>query len=466
MIQDWLDKNLGDKLDNYDSPMDLENAWESLQAKRQAPKKKNRFFFFWVIFGLIAIGAVGSYFLLNNISENNYNAEANLITETDNISKNENPHFEKTELSSPTLSNAKNVNQHNADTNIATETKTILNTSKNITVESQDITTQKETKSIVNTNTPFPKTKNNNVITSNTNSSFPKKPNANFIFPKQNKIENIVASDSTIFPKTVQPMAVRFLPSLEMSLLDLPQNENSILEIYTKQKPISYQPVPVRIILSSSYFGVTAGYGIRSRGKILSQENPLDVITINAFYEDRFGYSKLYFKTGITLDQFVNSIESTSEQLLSQPRDNQLIAVNHFQNGTTEDVFGTAEVSEIEKTFSKNYNRYQLISIPIILGYDVISSNTASLQIEGGIARSIFGFHSGKYFDLVDSDFEKRGVWQGIYGLNFNFRTSSRSNIFTSLKGNYHFNTIGKSDQLDIEKFRFHQIQVGLRFKL
>ena len=50
MKEDWLDNSLGDKLDGYESPLDLENAWESFQAKREAPKRKIDFSFcgyFW-----------------------------------------------------------------------------------------------------------------------------------------------------------------------------------------------------------------------------------------------------------------------------------------------------------------------------------------------------------------------------------------------------------------------------------
>ena len=70
MKEDWLDKSLENKLDNYDSPMDLENAWGALQARREKPKKKKRFFF-WLFFGLltIGIGAWGSYFIFNQQSD-------------------------------------------------------------------------------------------------------------------------------------------------------------------------------------------------------------------------------------------------------------------------------------------------------------------------------------------------------------------------------------------------------------
>ena len=466
MKDDWLNKKLEEKLDNYDSPMDLENAWESLQAKRQPPKKKNRFFFFWVIFGLLTMGVGGSYFFLNNEADN----IANVIQEADHFSKNQNSHFEKTESSSPTPSISKKTNQNNADAIVSTETKTIQNTSKNITHKNQNYSDQKETKTKLKENVSFSKTKNNKVNTSIANLDFPKKSMPNLIFPKQDNQESNISIDSIVPQKTTQPIAVLFLPSLEMSLVNLSQKESyeklnaSYSGFYSSQltepriAPVSIYP--------DKYLIISVGYGIRSKGKVLTGENPLDIISVNALYEKHFLNKRIYLKTGINFDQFVNKTKSTTQQNLTESRDNQLIAVNHYQNGTIENVFGTTNVSEIEMTTEKNFNKYRLISIPIIIGYDILSSYRSNLQIEAGFARSIFEFHSGKYFDLVDSDFKKRGVWQGVYGLNFNFKTSSRTNIFTSVKGNYHFNKIGKSDQLDMEKFRFHQIQFGLRFKL
>ncbi|MFK7771698.1 MAG: hypothetical protein AB8F94_06150 [Saprospiraceae bacterium] len=467
MKQDWLDNNLDDKLGDYDSPMDLENAWELLQAKRQPPKKKKNFLFFWMLFGFLTIGVTGSYFLLNNETDNNYN---NVITETEVSSKTESQPLEETVSTSPILPDSRNTNQNNIDDNIITETKTIQNASKNKSYENQNYSNSKETKSGIEKNTPFSKTKNNNVITSDENLGFPKKSTIGLISPKENEtdkaVKNTIQIDSAISQKEVQPIAVLFLPSLETSLLKFSQEENyEILDVSYYSIPTVYPPSTS----TPNYFGIVAGYGIQTKGQVLPEESSLDAVTVNAFYEYRFGRSKWFFKTGINYDQFVKKLETTTEQSFSEEVDNQLITVNHFQDGSTQDVFGVADVAKIEKTSSKNFNRYRLISIPMTVGYDLISLNRASLQIEGGMARSILGFHSGKDFDMIESDFKKQGVWQGLYGLNLNVKTGARTNIFTSLKGNYHFNKIGQSeqlDQLDLEKFRIHQIQVGLRFKL
>lgn len=465
MKNDWLNKNLEEKLGEYDSPLDIENAWESLQNKRQ-PKKKNRFFFFWIFSGLMTIGVAGSYFLLNDKSDNN------TITKLENNLEEVNQPFENIETPYSTLPNSENNSQLHSDKNITSETKTIFNKNKNL--ENHNYSNSKNNQLDENSNTSFSEVINNavvNTITPNSNLVFSKKTNDNFIVPNQNeekgneKIKSLV--DSIISPKEKTPMAVIFLPNLKMSLLELPSHENfDILNLNSSKKYTQQVLDPVLIPFHpKKYLHLNVGYGVRSTGKILTNEKPLDILSFNILYEKYFPHKNVYFKTGITFDQFVNSTEKISEQIVTAPHDNQLIEINHFQNGTTENVFGITDISTIEKTNEKNYNRYRLVSIPIIIGYDIFS-HRSNIQIEAGFARSILGIHSGKYFDLVDSDFEKQRVWQGLYGLNFNFRTGSRINIFSSLKGNYHFNKMGKSDQLDMEKFRFHQVQIGLRLEL
>jgi len=462
MKDDWLNKNLSDKLDGYDSPMDLENAWESLQTKRQTPKKKKRFLFFWWSFGILTFGLWGSYFILNNSSSENHNIHNNTFTESKIQLENQDQVSKKIETTTSTLSElTKSNNTYNAVANTFTEDKNKISTTKNVSVE-------KKNNSIVNSNLPFSQKENDDLNQTNTNFIFPKKSNTTLFSPNQNEAKNAIVIDSTIPQKEIQPIAISLLPSLEIRILEMPQ-ENKFEILNTSfpkkynQESYSIIPIPVR---SEKYINIQAGYGIRSKGKVLSSEDALDVISVNALYERYFDHKKIYFKTGITFDQFINSIEKISEQGLIESRDDQLISVNHFQDGTIENIFGIADVKTIKKTTEKNYNRYRLVSIPVLMGYDLLSTRLTTLQIEGGFARSVFGIHSGKYFELVDSDFEKQGVWQGIYGVNFNLKMGRNAHLFTSVRGNYHFNKIGKSDLLHIEKFSHHQIQLGLKFKL
>ncbi len=473
MKQDWLDNSLGDKLDGYDSPMDLENAWEALQAKRQAPekKKKNRFFFIWILFGLVTIGLGGSYFLLNNATDNP-------ITKTSTEVKNAKIVLEKTNPASSTLLQTEKTNSNNTTDNTFTnKEEQSLTTNKNYenlglatknkSYENQNTSNQKETSPIVASNIHFPKKGNNDLTPSIRKVDFTETDVLNLVLPFQNEEENKEVLDQTDARNEVEPITISLLPSLEVNYLASPQlikmeRLNASISAFDDKEIIN----PKSASSSPIHLGIVAGYGIRSKGKVLSTENPLDVISTNLFLEKRLFTDRLYLKTGINFDQFVNRIETTTEVDLTETLDNQLITVNHFQNGTTQEIFGTAKVQTIKKTSTKNFNRYRLISVPLILGFDMISSKRASIQLEGGVARSIFGFHSGTDFDLIESDFEKQGVWQGLYGLNLNYNLGRNLNIFSSVKGNYHLNTIGKSDQLKMEKFRFYQIQLGLRFKL
>ena len=444
MKEDWLDNSLGDKLDGYESPLDLENAWESFQAKREAPKKKNRFFFLWILLGVITIGLGGSYLLLNDTTSD---ALTETIIEEDN-----------SKTSSSTLVETEKTNSNN---NTFTSNENRSNATENISYENQNASVRREA------NSPSSKVGDQILDPAITHFAPEEKQADALILPVQNEEEGNIETETIDANNELEDFAITFLPSLKSNALELPlQSKVEILnasfsdlgkKTIIKSKSLSISPF---------HFGIVAGYGLRSKGKVLSNEKPLDVISTNLFLEKRIFSDRLYLKTGINFDLFVNKVETSTETDLTQLENNQLIAVNHFQDGTIQEVFGVGKIQTIEKTTTKNFNRYRLISVPLILGYDVVSSNRIILQVEGGMARSIFGNHSGKDFDLVDSDFEHQGVWQGLYGLNLNYNLGRNLNIFSSVKGNYHLNKIGKSEQLEMEKFRFHQVQIGLRFKL
>ena len=306
MKDDWLNKNLEEKLDGYDSPMDLENAWESLQTKRQEPKKKNRIFFFWMILGFASIGFGGSYFLSNNST----------LTENSNEENNQVHVLEKTKIVPPTLSQFEKTNSNNATDKTFTSIENQNNTSENINYENQNVSDQEIIKSTLDSKTSFSKTGNNNLNPPNTNFDLPENSKTDLIFLNQNEVKNDREKDSTNPENENQQIAISFLPGLEMSLLELlevkPKSFSNLL--FSKNDKLDTSTFLVGCIPSRSYLNISAGYGIRSKGKVLDDENLLDVISLNALYEKRIMNRKTYFKTGISFDQFVNSIQKTIEQ--------------------------------------------------------------------------------------------------------------------------------------------------------
>ena len=487
MKEDWLDKSLENKLDNYESPMDLENAWSALQARREKPKKKKRFFFFWLLFGLLTIGAWVSYFILNNqsdtVSASKQESVSETITELGYQNENIENGFGKTTPNISAVADVEKIDSKNqvekSESPTLKSTEDNINTSEKWKRGNQNYPPPTEEATLLSVATyseneegTFAKSKNNlsakqqagNTYTSGEEESFIENTPSIFVLPEEEKaVKPTLLEDSILVQKENQTFA--FIPSFKMKLLDFPQSgEVEVMnnfEFTQKEMAelIKWNPKNTNL---SSYFGLSVGYGTRSTGKVFRDENPLDLISFQAFYEKGFG-KNFYFKTGINFDQMVNSFENSSEQILTDPRTNQLITVNHFQNGTTEDIFGMGEVSNLERTTNKDYHRYRLVSIPVIVGYEIKPFRKSTFQIEAGMARSVFTNYSGRTFELSDLDLQKQGVWQGVYGLSWNYKLRNRSRLFASVQGNYHFNEIGKSTQLDLEKFWFHQFQVGIK---
>jgi len=417
MKEDWLDKNLEDKFDGYESPMDLEKTWDAIQVRRQEPKKKNRFFY-----------------SLGKISQ----LENHIVSITNST---------KREHQSLARKNSKTKNRVSISNVESTSTNNLNNNDKIIFAKN----------TYLKSNSPisyFSKNKN-------------QKPRTNLEFPLVGKKEIESQTNGNHIQNTILPIAT--LPTLKKKYLKSTNANTQGFAFSTNfemENKTACEVFKIGCIPPPNYLTIYTGYGIRSTGKIFQEENPLDAISLGILFEKRFMKSKFYLKSGINFDQFVNSVEKSSELISVQSSDNQLILINQYQDGTTEEIYGMGEFTQIEKTTSKEFNRYQLVSVPLILGYDLYSNKKLTLQIEGGTARSIYTNYSGKIFDLADIDLEKKGVWQGLYGLNVNYRFQDGFQIFSSLKGNQHFNTFGKSSNLQIQKFRFHQTQIGLRIRL
>ena len=67
MKRGQLEQKLTEKFRNYESEVDLDLAWESLNAKREKPRRK-RFFIFFFLFGLMLLSS-GSNFYFHETQE-------------------------------------------------------------------------------------------------------------------------------------------------------------------------------------------------------------------------------------------------------------------------------------------------------------------------------------------------------------------------------------------------------------
>lgn len=451
MKEDWLDKRLGERFDDYDSPVDFEKSWEALQSKREEPKKKRRFFFFWFSTSILILGVVASYFIYSN----NTAASNEKLVLTNPIADNQEIKNSIENQSNTNLNNNEIVNHviQGLTTEKDNESNNLIAFQKiGSEVKNRDQFEAKE-KSYLKSNQSRMSSLAKDIRLQKTEFNFSQKENSVFI---QKLTEHSLRNK---IPK------VAYLPTLPFSFLkwneskDLTLISNFIIQDEIKKEEVFVSPL-------YNYLTISAGYGIRTSGKIFPDEKPMDVISTNILFEKRFTDRKFYLKTGILFDQFINSLKDYNEVNYSEQRDNQLLVIDQFQNGMIQETYGMGEVTIIEKTKIEEFNRYRLISIPIIFGYDIFSNQKINLQIEVGGARSVLGNHSGRLIESLDNDFEKNNVWQGLYGLNFNYRIKKNIHLFSSVKGNYHFNTIGNSNGLNLEKLRFNQLQVGLRFRL
>lgn len=476
MKENWLEQGLHDKLDHYESPIDLESAWEALEAERPAPKKKRRFLIWW-FWGLALLVSGSTYFLWESIhSPNALEVSASLetvtaISENNLTTKNKgnNSVLEETALLPP--SNQKTPKQP-VDRAAIQKTSTIVksqpNDAKTDTTNPNLTETQnKAINSISKTNlTPkAPHLIRPNTI-SNLDSSDKQSFNLLSIF---NQVQKGTTSSKRKFRVTPQLYTLN-LSSVETTATN--STENNLPLLPTSDSEIRTNKKAVKI---PQYIGLESGFGLRAKGKTLTDEIPLDVFSIQLFYQ-KYLSKKIYLKTGVAYQQFTNKLESDTTKRYTQLMDDQIILVNQYADGRTENVYGTAEVETIERTQYQIFNKYRFLSVPILFGVELFPFKKNSLQVESGFSATIFSQFDGRFLadsptttfnELATLDLKNTGLFHALLAVQWNVRPFNNSDwtLFLKYQGNLQLNDLSNSASLNIEKFHVQQLFMGLKYK-
>ena len=457
MKENWLKDGLNDKLGDYGSPIDLEDAWKALEANRKPPKKKRKFLGWWFLGTILFISLGGYLFNDEYLSSMNTSLQSEKIEKVNiqNItpnksSKNQNITFSK-EQESYTSSIDKTIH---------------LQSNKSIVKEERlESIHSKSPKSISPNNNTFTQNKYSPKQNSNTNPIlFSEK--EELIRPSEYK-NSLSKSIARKISKTSD------LSKSEVYLNLLPEQEKEFdFEIQTDKNKI-IQKFPK--LISPQFLGIESGYGFLSSGSIINEESNLDMVSVSLFYEKYFKQN-FYLKTGLTFDQFTNQLTSSNVKSYTEPTENQIIVINYYQDGTIENIYGMSDVAVKEETNFNLFNKYRFISIPVIFGWQSPTFKRNSIQIEGGISTSIFGKYSGNIVTndtneilgkLSELDLKKAGILKATYALQWNYSLLKNQNwvIFTKVQGNQHLNNISTSENLNVEKFKSHQLLMGFKYQ-
>ena len=465
MKENWHNKDLGDKLGAHGSPMDLENAWEVLQAKRK-PEKEDRPFFVWWLAGLLLLCSLGGYFVWHKNQIAIPIADVNTTQSVQHSARKKAKNLASIESPKHIVPDSELVEE--ASSGFSANDKPIKNSSnKRASSHANQIKKPKSITSIIHSKIAIKRPSyipiSSRVIT-----------DTNEVNNRETKKQPGVLKD-TSFNNSISKTAVQRITSLnfDLQILDLIKLNNLLIPT-TETFINSKLQFPRKKAID--FISISSGYGLHKTGAIHSDEKRLDAISLNLLF-GRFLSPKIYIKTGISIQQFTNELKTTEEKNSIQLVDSQLVEINQFLDGTEELVYRTAEAAFLETKKHHIYNRYRFASIPLLLGYKFGTFKTSSLHLEAGISCSIFAHHSGKinnlgllqhFEDLPAFSINKFGVLQGVYNINYQFGFDERSkwSLSTGMQGSFQLNEIGKSESLNFEKFRAFQLLLGLRYEL
>ena len=452
MKKNWLENGLNDKLGDYGSPIDLEEAWKALEQQRKPEKKKRRFLGWW-FFGLIFFIGMGGYFLmeknnaLSSISDSDINANIPVAFNNTNNNVNQKSSHDKNLL---------------VDNNVLNN-KTLSEKTKHLHISKSD---EIENKKAI-------KTKPANVQHSITH------PQEQLIIQSTvsnqsrdvsiNNEQRLSDNNFIVEPKTIA--SILQLPLVNTLLL------NSFESVSLLEKCEALQKVKIKKSKSfyPKYISIASGYSPFSKGKILEEETSLDAISANLLYH-KYLSKNLYLSTGISFDQFTNRIETIDIQNYTE-LDNHLIKTNEYLNGIVEETYGMVEVAVMEKTTFEVFNKYKFVSIPLILGLELSPSGKSSFQIEGGMSASILNQIDGKilatnsteiFNDLNSLDLKKRGIVSGLFGMQWNYIPVKNKDwrLFLKYQGYFQLNKLSDAPDLNISQFNAHQFSMGIKYEL
>lgn len=456
MKDNWLEQELKDKLDGYDSSMNLEQAWSALKEKR-TPKDRKRFLV-WIIFGSLislTIGLVSlNYMNKSDLTKENTSATSGSVSADLNQELNKSKALDESKiLNSKIIAEPLITSINNAQPSIKS------NHSKNLT-------------------------QNNSNSFSKIESSWGHEPTSTIdkVLKEKSSSENVVTHMRNSISKRKQVVTnignnnlakvielVRVFPLLNMvekHPISLPLNVGKMEKV----------DCPSRANGQSHYISVSGGYGFRPKGRIMSVETPVDLVSAQVHYQGSLTRN-FYFRTGVNFDQFTNRVESQGINSFTSPRADQVVLVYHYQDGSTEEVLEVADV-DVTETFGYTlYNRYKFISIPAMLGMNFLVKKQSYFQAETGISASIASKYDVKYFDITAAEkfnqvenlgLKRSGILRGLYAIQWNYTNANLNalELFLRYQGSFQVNNISNNTAMNIERFKAQQLFVGVQYRL
>ena len=458
MKDNWLEGGLKDKLDGYGSSMDFEAAWSALDEQRSS--KKRGLYGLWLssVLVVFALGVFGYWY--SGTSE-----PQTEISELPQVLKNTETERVENQSTLTTLSRSSQEEYQQFG-------------------EQKAIEDQQTTQSLVK---PEPSmTKQEGALICARGLSTQSKDNAVVMASTQQVVDSSKAGQITKTRSTQSITPIFKDKESKYNLLSpmtsLSKYSNKLDDIEPKVSFGDLAVVKSKVDCpkvqksTNSYIGVGVGYGPRASGALFAEETPLDVASAQLYYQQYLSKT-LYLKTGVSISQYTNSVEDSRTNMTTITATDQVVAIYHYQDGSTTDILGTANVDRTETYTYQLYNKYTLVSIPVMLGLKVMPRKQSYVQVEAGVSTTVGSKYDIKYFDVAtdnkfmpvqDLGLRQYGLFHGVYGLQWNYTPTFLGGLelFAKYQGALQFNDIGNTSSTKSTKLNAQQVFLGMQMRL
>lgn len=488
-----------EKLEDYSSPLDLEEAWMDLEDRRRPKKRRSvLIFFFWGI--LISLVGISSWILYSlsinhdTVQVNNGTADS-LITKTKEKSNLE-LNYERDPMENHNNIFSEQIKKTNAVKNDLQNIRT-QNSKKEDHIFQKSYETSGESIQFLKKSS-----KTNSVLLENQNYSTTIPQSSVYFDPPI--LQKNEMGDQSAGKNDFKKVELTLLPSLN-NYLHTSRNfqRKSTLgqidfsdEIVISKKSTSQEdsltlystnPTPKWSVEFSMNYGklfrnITTTQSDYSElvGLKRSFEKPLDVMGGEVLLNYQV-YPKFFISSGLGWQQRVLKLDDQFILNYKELRDNLLIEIIIDQDGNSSNVFGEGEVLIEETFFEKKYLRHQYASLPLLFGFNTFQKERMKkrkwkFKISTGMMYSFlvgqggqtFGDSdvNGNYIELSSLPYRKNGVWQMTSRIGIECQLNSSLSASLDFRGDMDLNNVWKSEFGMKERYQQFGLQLGLKKQL
>jgi len=470
MEDNLFDDQRNKMFDDYDSEMHLEAEWKALQERRQPTKRPIIVWMLSIGFAIVGISWVMySSYTTPAIASNAAAVSTNTVVANDITTK--------ADATNQVATNEKVINEE--VTSILPGAQDDFQAKEKLTALQDDENDDAQNLKTKKTNEAAIANSSKNQISQSTPSS--KNEVSQSSQEQSNSVDQSKASTLKNTP-TVQKnneLKLNFKPKLTNQITSLPLAQTLVVtdDFVLDDLDFVFGQTMERkksSKASTQYLSLAFGYSPITRGSVLENEKTKHGISSSIHYK-KYLSPKFYIATGLGFDQFTTQVTGDSENIYTQLEENQILERYYNADGTIEYVYGTGEVEVIELTSFKLYNRYNFISVPVLLGLQIYHNGKSHLEFETGVSATIVSQYEVKYFDGInqfkdyeDLDLRQTGLFSSITNLTWHYQPQSieRLDFFCRLGARLQLNDITSEQMVNTKRFKSLNFGIGVDYRL